>query len=215
MENNFANNLRHLRIQSGMTQDELAKKMEKDYSTIGKWELGQRSPVIADVIKIAEIFDVSLENLIGNSIIFDNGEITDNTNITMIPVYGSIKAGLPIESQTDIIDYIDIPKRWTRGNKKFYGIKISGDSMMPKYQNNDIVIFEQNDDIEAYKNKDVAIMINGTESTFKQIKITENGITLIPYNIEKYNIMSFTKEEVKELPIKVVGIAREKRTKID
>lgn len=40
--------------------------------------------------------------------------------------------------------------------------------MFPKYQDGDTVIFEQNDDIEAYKNKDVAVMINHTESTFKK-----------------------------------------------
>lgn len=64
MDNNFANNLKHLRIQAGMTQEELAKKMNKDYSAIGKWELGQRSPVMADVIKLAEIFNVPLNTLI-------------------------------------------------------------------------------------------------------------------------------------------------------
>lgn len=70
MENNFANNLRHLRIQSGMTQEELANKLGKDYSTIGKWELGQRSPVMTDVIRISDLFNISLEKLIGQSVIY-------------------------------------------------------------------------------------------------------------------------------------------------
>jgi len=47
-----------------MTQEELAKKMEKDYSTIGKWENGTRFPIMVDVLKIAELFDISLEDLI-------------------------------------------------------------------------------------------------------------------------------------------------------
>jgi DNA-binding XRE family transcriptional regulator len=64
MENNFANNLKHLRIQSDMTQVELAKKLNKDYSTIGKWELGQRCPMMTDVIKIAKLFNVSVDDLI-------------------------------------------------------------------------------------------------------------------------------------------------------
>lgn len=66
MENNnyFGSNLKHLRIQNGMTQQEIADKMEKDYSTIGKWETSQRFPVMSDVIKISEIFGVSLSDLI-------------------------------------------------------------------------------------------------------------------------------------------------------
>lgn len=64
MENYFATNLKHLRVQKGLTQAELAKKIDKDYSTIGKWELGQRSPVMADVIKISDFFEIPLEALV-------------------------------------------------------------------------------------------------------------------------------------------------------
>ncbi len=215
MENNFARNLKHLRLQNGMTQEELAKKLDKDYSTIGKWELGQRSPIMTDVIRISELFNISLEKLIGSSIIYDNAEMIDiSSNTVMIPVLGTIKAGIPIESQNDIIDYVEIPKDWTIGGKKFYGLRISGDSMFPKYSENDIVIFEQNDDVELYNGKDVAVMINGTESTFKKILVNEQGIVLQPYNTG-YDIMMFSKEQVEKLPIRVVGIAREKRTKIN
>ena len=119
-----------------------------------------------------------------------------------------------MESQTDIIDYVNIPKDWTKGNKKFFGIKLSGDSMFPKYQDGEVVLFEQNDDIEAYKNKDVAVMINHTESTFKKIIINDQGIVLQPYN-PGYDILMFSKKEVEDLPIKVVGIARKKITDID
>ena len=141
MENNFASNLKHLRIQSGLTQQELANKLGKDYSTIGKWELGQRSPIMTDVIRIANFFDISLEKLIGSSIIYDNAEIISTTSETaQIPVLGVIKAGIPIEAQQDILEYIDIPKEWLKGGKQFYGLKISGDSMYPKYEENDIVI---------------------------------------------------------------------------
>ena len=214
MQNNFASNLRHLRIQARMTQEELAKKMDKDYSTIGKWELGLRSPIMTDVIKIAELFHVSLEKLIGQSMIYDNAELVElETDIIKIPVYGTIKAGIPIESQSDIIDYIDIPKEWTRGGKKFYGLKVSGDSMFPKYNEDDIVIFEQNEDKELYNGKDCAVMINGTESTFKKVLLNDQGIVLQAYNMA-YGIQMYSKEDVINKPIKIVGIAREKRTRL-
>lgn len=146
---------------------------------------------------------------------FDNANIVDvDSNIIKIPVYGTIKAGIPIESQPDIIDYVEIPKNWTRGGKKFYGLQLSGDSMFPKYSDKDIVIFEQNDDIELFNGKDVAVMINGTESTFKKILVNDQGIVLQPYNMA-YDIMMFSREQVEQLPIRVVGIAKEKRTKID
>lgn len=157
---------------------------------------------------------IMINSRLANNIIFDNAEPIDiDSNIIKIPVYGTIKAGIPIESQPDIIEYVDIPSDWTKGGKSFYGLKISGDSMFPKYSENDIVIFEQNDDIELYNGKDVAVMINGTESTFKKILVNEQGIVLQPYNMA-YDIMMFSKEQVEQLPIRVVGIAREKRTKL-
>ena len=86
--------------------------------------------------------------------------------------------------------------------------------MFPKYLENDYVVFEKTEDIALYNNKDVAVMINHTESTFKKLLINENGIVLQPYNAA-YDIMMFSKEQVENLPIKVVGIAREKRTKVN
>ena len=67
MKNNFVNNLKFLRLQKNITQEELGKRLGKDYSTIGKWENGTRSPIMEDVIKIAEYFNVSLTDLITNN----------------------------------------------------------------------------------------------------------------------------------------------------
>ena len=218
MENNFASNLKHLRIQAGMTQDELAKKLDKDYSTIGKWELGQRSPIMVDVLKIAELFQVSLETLIGGSVIFDNAEVINIENNTVqIPVLGVIKAGIAIEAQENILEYIDIPKEWLKGGKQFYGLKISSDSMAPKYNENDIVIFEHIDDYTLANNKDCSVMVNGYDATFKYITISENGITLVPLNInnqDNYVPTFYNKEQIESLPVRIIGIAREKRTRL-
>lgn len=208
-------NVKHLRTQKNISQQSLADEVGVDRSTISRIENNEIETTIDNAIKIAKVFDISLIDLIDKDLRFDNADVIDlEQNIEMIPVYGTIKAGIPIESQTDIIDYIDIPKSWANKGKKYYGLKISGDSMSPKYLENDIVVFEFNEDIEQYKNKDVAVMINGTDSTFKKILINEQGIVLVPYN-NNYDIMMFSKEQVEQLPIKVVGIAREKRTKIE
>lgn len=68
MENNFSFNLKHLRIQKGLTQEDLGKKLNKDYSTIGKWENGTRSPIMEDVIKIADFFNITLQELISGKV---------------------------------------------------------------------------------------------------------------------------------------------------
>ena len=207
-------NIKHLRTIKGLSQQGLADKIGIDRSTISRIENNEIETTIDNAIKIADILNVSINDLLNKDLRFDNAEPIDiDDDVIQIPVYGTIKAGIPIESQTDIIDYVEIPKSWMKGGKQFYGLKISGDSMFPKYQENDIVIFEQNNDTSLFNGKDCAIMINGTESTFKKLLVNEQGIVLQAYN-PAYDIMMFSKEEVANKPIKVVGIAREKRTRL-
>ena len=215
MDYYFMKNIKYVREKRGLSQSKLAEMIDVNQTTIARWEDENRIPTIDKAIQVSNILNIPLDILVGKNLQFDNVEpVNIDSNIIKIPVFGTIKAGIPIESQSDIIEYVEIPKIWTRGGKKFYGLKISGDSMFPKYNEDDIVIFEQNDDTTLYHGKDVAIMINGTESTFKKLLVNEQGIVLQPYNTG-YDIMMFSKEDVENLPIKVVGIAREKRTKID
>ena len=72
MKNYFSSNLKYLRMKHNFTQSELAKKLGKDYSTIGKWELGQRSPIMLDTIKVSELFSVPLEILINTDLSLEN-----------------------------------------------------------------------------------------------------------------------------------------------
>ncbi len=210
----FNSNLPFIRKKKGISQTELAEKIGVDQSTISLWEKGMDTTV-DNAIKVAEVLNVSIPDFLGKDLRFDNAKVIDvNSDIIKIPVYGTIKAGIPIESQTDIIDYVDIPRSWTKGGKEFYGLKVSGDSMFPKYQDEDIVIFEKTDDTTLYNGKDCAVMINGTESTFKKVLINDQGIVLQAYNMA-YGIKMYSKEDVINKPIKIVGIAREKRTKID
>lgn len=215
MGNYFAENLKFLREEKRISKNKLGELVGVNQSTISRWESNEIKPSIDNVEEVAKALNVPLPDLLIKDLQFDNGNLVDiDSDIIKIPVFGTIKAGIPIESQPDIIDYVEIPKNWTRGGKKFYGLQLSGDSMFPKYNDKDIVIFEQNNDVQSYNGKDVAVMINGTESTFKKISVNEQGIVLQPYNLA-YDIMMFSKEQVEQLPIKVVGIAREKRTKID
>lgn len=215
MGNYFAENLKFLREEKRISKNKLGELVGVNQSTISRWESNEIKPSIDNVEEVAKALNVPLPDLLIKDLQFDNGNLVDiDSDIIKIPVYGTIKAGIPIESQPDIIDYVEIPKNWTRGGKKFYGLQLSGDSMFPKYNDKDIVIFEQNNDVQSYNGKDVAVMINGTESTFKKISVNEQGIVLQPYNLA-YDIMMFSKEQVEQLPIKVVGIAREKRTKIE
>lgn len=180
------------------------------------------SVTVETLKKIAKAMNMTINDLLIESgevkiedLTFDNADHIDlKLNTVKIPIFGTIKAGVPLESQTDIIEYMDIPKDWTKGGKTLFGLQLSGDSMYPKYQDKEIVIFEQTNDLETYKNKDCAVMVNHTESTFKKVLINDKGMVLQPYN-SSYDIMMFSNEEIKNLPITILGVARKKVSDID
>lgn len=214
----FSKNLKYIREKKGLSQNKLAKKIGVNQTTIARWEDDNRTPTIDNAIDASEALNISLPDLIGKDLQFENAEFSDiNVDRILIPVLGTIKAGIAIEAQEDILEYVDIPKIWTKNGNKFYGLKISGDSMYPKYQENDIVIFEQIEDYTYANKKDCAVMVNGNDATFKNVSISENGITLVPLNPNNqdgYQATFYTKEDIEKIPVKIIGIAKEKRTRL-
>ena len=213
----IGNKIREFRERKNLTQEDLAEYLNTTSQTISRYEIGDRKTNQDILFKLAEYFKISINDFFP-PLSFDNAALVEISSDTVqIPVLGSIKAGIAIEAQQDILEYVDIPKDWIKGNKEFYGLKISGDSMYPKYDENDIVIFEHTEDYIIANNKDCAVMVNGFDATFKNVTITENGITLVPFNLNNsdgYKPTFYSKEQISELPVKIVGIAREKRTRL-
>ena len=214
----FAKNLKYLREKKGISKSELSKRINVNQSTLSRWENEEMGATVDNALDVANYFDVSMADLVGRDLTFDNANIiTPKQDSIKIPVLGVIKAGIEMEAQEDIIEFVDIPKKWVKGGKKFYGLLIKGDSMLPKYQDKDIVIFEYSNDFATANKKDCAIMVNGNDATFKNITITDEGITLVPLNInnsDNYLPTFYNKEQIQTLPVKLIGIAREKRTRL-
>ena len=69
-----AMNIRPLREQHGMTQEDLAKRMGVKYPAVSKWERGMAYPSMNTVIKMAELFQVSMDVVLGLAPIPSSGE---------------------------------------------------------------------------------------------------------------------------------------------
>lgn len=61
----FKNRLRQLRREYNFTQTKLAKMLGYGASTVSNYESGKNEPSITDLIKLADIFQVSLDYLLG------------------------------------------------------------------------------------------------------------------------------------------------------
>ena len=61
----FSNNLKSLRVRFGLTQQDLANKLGVSKSTVSMYETGNRAPDFEMLEAIADLFNVSLDSLIG------------------------------------------------------------------------------------------------------------------------------------------------------
>lgn len=59
----IGNKLNQLRKLSGMTQEQLAEKLNVSRQTISKWESDSTTPDLESIVKISRIFHVSLDDL--------------------------------------------------------------------------------------------------------------------------------------------------------
>lgn len=60
----FHNKLYSLRKQKGLSQEELANRLNVSRQTISKWEVGDSTPDIEKLIAISDLFGISLDELV-------------------------------------------------------------------------------------------------------------------------------------------------------
>ena len=59
--------LKELRTEAGLTQKEIADKLKIGQNSYSNWEKGIRTPIFPTLEKLAELFNVSTDYLLGKS----------------------------------------------------------------------------------------------------------------------------------------------------
>lgn len=65
MKINIGKSLKLIRESENLTQSALAKETGINQQSISRWESGQRLPNILDLIKLANFYKISLDELVG------------------------------------------------------------------------------------------------------------------------------------------------------
>ncbi len=79
MKTFFKDNIKFLRKKYKLSQNDIAKIVNKERSLIGHWENGSRSVTLEDIIKLSGYFNITIDQLIGvdlsNEIIIKENEL--------------------------------------------------------------------------------------------------------------------------------------------
>ena len=137
-----------------------------------------------------------------------NEDVSPN-NLSIIPILGTVKAGYDWLAEENIVDYITLKEK-IPNVKEYYALKITGDSMLPLLSEGDLVIVHDQDDVES--GQTAVVLINGEEATVKKLIKTNEGIELHSMN-PYYPVKKFTYEDMKSLPVKIIGRVKEAKIK--
>lgn len=159
----------------------LADLIGKNRATVYRYENNEIQNFPLDVIEpIAKALNVSTGYLTGWDEYDSNIEFIDLSDTVSIPVVVKIPASVPIEAIKDVIEHINIPKKWTNNGKQYIGLKVTGDSMYPIFLDGDTVIIQLQQIAETGDICDC--YVNGYDVILKRIILTEKSITLKPEN---------------------------------
>lgn len=198
----IGNNIKKLRETYKLTQADLGKIAGVSDKAVWTWENGTAEPRMGAIQKIADYFGIPKATLI------DGSETVTHPN--RIPVLGSVPAGIPIEAIEDIIDWEDIPIEWTSSGYEYFGLKVKGDSMYPKYLEDDTIIVRRQDDCES--GQDCVVYVNGYDATLKKVVKKPDCIILQPLNpVYDPKIYDYNDEEN---PVIIAGVVVEIRRNV-
>lgn len=200
--------LKKMRESKGLTQNELAKKLNLSRSAIGMYEKGERNPNFETLELIADFFNVRIDDLIGRkNTTYLAPQIATET--VTFPVIGEIAAGydnIALEDWSG--ETVEIPFSYLKGRKSedYFVLSVKGNSMYPKYINGDKVLILKQSTLN--RSGDIgAIMYEDELATLKKVEYVkgENWLRLIPINPE-YEPKTIQGEDLEHC--RVIGIPK-------
>ena len=216
----LAQRLKDLRSEKGLSQSALADILGRTQQAIGKWEVGKSEPDGATLLKLSAFFNVTTDYLLGKSdnphgesfagqdgkhfLLFAGQQDPPAYSRTFrIPILGRVAAGKPSYVDEEIIGYTYIDSEYQDDGYEYFALIIKGQSMEPSIMDGDTVIVRKQDYIES--GQIAIVLIDGEEATAKEVKETPEGIFLIGHNAAVYSPHFYSRQEIEELPVQIIG----------
>ena len=207
-------NIRYLRNAHGMPQSKLAEEVGGvTCATNSQWEAERYVPRGKRLDALTRIFNVSIDDLLYTDLERRahekaSGNFSGNGTVR-INVYSKIHAGFPSEATDEIVDWEDIRKEMTSGGREYFGLKVYGNCMYPKYQEGDTIIVRKQPDCES--GQDCVVYVDGYDAELRKVIKKANSVILQPLNPE-YEPQIYYRAE--DFPVTICGVVVEIRRKV-
>ncbi|MDE6506582.1 MAG: XRE family transcriptional regulator [Eubacterium sp.] len=181
----FSDNLKALRNERHITQQQLADALGLSRSTIGMYEKGEREPDFETSEAIADYFNVRLDDLVGRKNANALLSPTISTDTVTFPVIGEIAAGYnhcAVEDWSG--ETVEIPTYYLKGRKQddFFVLSVKGDSMYPLYMDGDKVLILRQSTLNH--SGEIGAIVYDDYATLKKVEYVngEDWLRMVPIN---------------------------------
>ena len=193
----ISDNLKFLRKKISLTQEQMAQQIGIKRSLLGAYEEGRADPRISNLLKFAEIFNLSVDQLIASDLTEGNNAInfnrtadksSDNLRVLSITVDKDDKENIELVPQKAAAGYLngysdpeyieELPRFQLPvlpDNATYRAFEISGDSMLP-LRNGTIIIGQFHENVIDLKNGKTYILVTKDEGiVYKRVfRYTDN-----------------------------------------
>lgn len=226
--NMLSEKLKTMRANKGLTQLDIANLLGVSQQAVGKWERGLSAPDYDALVKLSNLYHVSTDYLLGqkskefsNKLEYARALLAELEKEEQqqpvihagykIPVLGCVAAGQPIFADGNVVGYEYIESKYQNDGYKYYALKIKGESMTPTIMDGDTVIVRQQYTCDS--GQIAIVLVDCEDATAKEVRIQDDGITLIGHNVLVYSPHFYSRQEVDDGKIKVIGLVVETRRK--
>lgn len=211
----IAENIKHLRKKAGQTQEQFANEVGIKRSLVGAYEEGRAEPRLQTLIRIAEVFNVTADDMISKDlttaapvmarekvkVLSITVDQEDNENIELVPQKAA--AGY-LNGYSDPEYLSDLPRfrlPMLPGNATYRAFEISGDSMLP-IPSGSIIIGKYLESISDIKNGKTYVLLTSQEGVvYKRVfnYIEERGKLYLVSDNKQYSAYEVAPSEVMEV----------------
>ena len=194
----------------GISVYQLAKATGISTSTLSDWKNGRSTPKADKLARIADYFEVSLDEFLGTNEGRRSAEASYRSfrASKMVPVIGVIRAGAPFVTEETLLgrEFADV-----NDIEDYFYLVVCGDSMINcGIVDGSYVLFRKQ---QYAENGDiVACLVDGDSATVKRFRKQNHRIILEPEN-EKYHPIVLSPEDFEIGRARILGVAIEAKTK--
>lgn len=165
----FGQRVKKLRIEAGLTQEDIAKKLGLSKTAVGAWENGRAKPRLDKMNQLSDLFGVPVSELLGERQVVGASKL--------VPLMGYTHMGEAVDEDT-CDRMVEVPTSVAEAHPSGYCVHADGDCMDNRYPDDSVLMVDP--DMEPRNGCAVLAEVEGYRSVVRTYLRGASTLVLSP-----------------------------------